>query len=159
MGLDEGLLLVLLFVTVSSRVQIPNDPPYIMNSIIIPAYNKQTTFVRIGNSWHCPTVKDMEDIRDWVKCHKDSWLARRKELPKLFGYDIKVKIFPILNPDNEYVWLLKRVNSDCKGAWSLEDIQNWKNVFSDSIEDPDFIIFVWGGVSIKKLNKFLMPFL
>lgn len=123
--------------------------------IIIPSSNDQITFIRIGNLIHRPTLEDMNDIREWVDDHKDVWPDCKKELPNIFGYDIKVKIFPKLDSNRKYVWLIGD-NLDWYPA-NQDEIESWKGIFAESIGDPDFKIFVWGGLSIKRINRNLVP--
>lgn len=129
-----------------------------MKSMIIPASNNGLMIVKIGNNWVHPTAKDMESIRDWVVSHRDNWLPERKKLKQMFGYNIKVQAFPTLKSTKEYVWLIK--NSDEHLYFYTEqDVENWKKVFGESVDDPDFILFVWGGLSIQRISKVLIPFL
>lgn len=133
--------------------------PSFMHSIIVPAFNQRVTLVKIGSSWVYPTMEEMESIRDWVMLNKNKWLSERKQLTKKFGHTIKIKVFPGTNPNNEYVWLINRADSSIDSCWSEEDAKTWKEVFQESADDPGFILFVWGGYSIKRINKILIPFL
>ena len=129
-----------------------------MNSILVPVSNGPITFVRIGNSYNYPSIDDMEAIRKWVMDHRKVWLNHRKELPRLFGYDIKVRFWSTVTSDKSYMALINRADPDVESYWSQEDVQAWKDVFEESADDPDFIVFVWGGLSIKRFNKILVPF-
>lgn len=126
--------------------------------MIIPASHDGLTIVKIGNSWVRPTTQDMESIRDWVISHKDTWFLERKKLKKIFGYTIKVKPFPKIVSNTEYVWLIKQPDNNSY-FYDEKDVENWKKVFNEVYGDPNFILFVWGGLTVQRINKVLVPFL
>jgi hypothetical protein len=129
-----------------------------MKPMIIPASNNELLIVKIGNNWVHPSVKDMESIRDWVVSRRDNWLPERKKLKHMFGYNIKIQAFPILKSTKEYVWLIK--NSDeHQYFYTEEDVQSWRKAFDEQADDPDFVLFVWGGLTIQRISKILIPFL
>lgn len=139
------------------RDRSPQSPPFLMKSILIPASNNGMTFVKVGNSWVHPTIDDMEKVRDWVMTHKNVW-AERKKLKDILGLDIKIKIFPQIKSNNQYVWLIANAQNE-DYFYAKEDTKIWLDVFGEESNDPDFVVFIWGGLIIKRLNKVLVPFL
>lgn len=129
-----------------------------MKSMIIPASHNGLLIVRIGSNLVHPTTKDMESIRDWVTSHRDSWLPERKKLKRMFGYNIKVQVFPTLKSTKEYVWLIKNSDEHLY-FYDEKDVQNWTQVLNGGADDPDFILFVWGGLTIQRMSKVLVPFI
>ena len=103
-----------------------------------------------------PTIEDMEKIRKWWENNKEICSSNKKI--NLFGYDIKTKIYPPLDSEKSYVWVIKRADG-LPPYWEPKEVTAWKDALQESTSDPNFIIFVWGGYSIKRISKTLITFL
>jgi len=113
-----------------------------MNSMIIPASYNKLIIVKIGNSMVCPTIQDVEFIRDWIISNRDTWLPERKKLRRFFGYDVKIKCFPEINSNKEFVRLIKQSDESNKYSYFFneQDIKDWTEVFNEA-DNQDFILF------------------
>lgn len=127
-----------------------------MNYAVIPASSSPVFVVSIGNNYNVPDQYDMEDIRDWFNQHKD-WYLRRKELRKS-SFHIKIKCWPQVSNAKKWVWLI--TNRDpINYPFSSKDVDSWKGIFENAANDPEYFIFTWGGYSLKRVNKNLVPFI
>lgn len=140
--------------------EIPERNTKFKMSIIFPASKKKVTIVMIGSATHYPSPSDMEEIRDWVRDHQDSWPESFKEMSSLFGFAFTFKNWPAISNNLEYVWLIENLYSE-----DSESIKVWRDLF-DTIDKEyleqdwkNFFIFAVEPVKITRLNKILVPFL
>lgn len=125
-----------------------------MNSLIFPASNHQTTIISVGDYFHIPTTKDFLNIRNWFNDgRQDSFYS--KEISDSFK--IQSKVWEAKQTPNKYVWMVTSSHPDW--TFSERDTIYYQELFNQAIDDKDDIVFIWGAILIKRINKNLVPFL
>lgn len=128
-----------------------------MGTAVIPAHSNKVTIVHISNNmnYHL-TVKELEEIRTWVNDHKDTWPECAKEIQNIFGYDVEVTIYPKVTSDSQHVFLLE---FDYAGFPTEQEMKDYHEILDAGLDDDDFIVFTCSSLSIKRINRNLLPFL
>lgn len=125
-------------------------------SLVIPTTCEQIIIVSVGDGSYYPTETELEELRDWVNDHQDTWPACFPDLNNIMNYPLELRILPELNPKHEYVFVLE---SDCEATKS--DIDNWTRVLNPTKKDGKFTIFVYSDFfkCMKRIRKELLPFI
>ena len=64
--------------------------------------------------------------------------------------EVEVEQLPMAKPGDHFLTLV-RVGSD-EYAPSIEDLENWRQVFEEASKDPDFKIFTHKDVSVEVID-------
>ena len=131
-----------------------------MKDIIFPASRNQITAVILGEKYIWPSIKNIEDIRNWILSNLDRGPTIFNEIPKIFGIKTEAIVYPAICDEDatEYVLWFSGVNGhgvEPDKAY-YEDL---KNISKESFDDNNLIVYLYGGVRLQRINKILVPFI
>jgi hypothetical protein len=125
-------------------------------SLVIPTTYEQILIVLVGDTSYYPTETELEELRDWVNDHQDTWPNCFPDLNNIMNYPLELLILPELNPEHEYVFVLE---SDYEATKS--DIDNWTQILNPTKKEGKFTVFVYSEFfkCMKRIRKNLLPFI
>lgn len=123
-----------------------------MNSLIYPVDNNQVTVFSIGDIYTVPNYDEIRDIRSWTNGIDPTLIS-----DKLLGYSFKVKVWPKIPNYYEYAWMITSPTSSVDFAHKDENF--YDNCMVKTIREDNVSFYIWGAISIKRINKNLCPFI
>jgi hypothetical protein len=125
-----------------------------MNRMILPATGNSFIVCKVGTFGSNTTLKHIEDIKRWADKNMFSAKNWPTKIKELFGQDISLEGFPKISGD--YVYIV-----ECDQSCSIDDeiLKQWKHGLDLANYEKDCILYIWGGYSLKRINKILVPFL
>lgn len=121
-----------------------------MYSFICPSGNLPCIVIYVGDANYRPDLNDLKFIRDRLEEDR-SFLDT---IHQWYPGTARIQFIPESAPDKEYVYMLS-----CPYEYDEQDIKSYQELFKESIDDPNYLIFTHYQVDIKRIGKVLLPFL
>ena len=121
-----------------------------MYSFFCPSGNLPCIVIYVGDATYRPDFNDLKFIRDKLEENRDALDTIRNWYPGT----VRIQFIPEGSSDKEYVYMFS-----CPYEYAEEDIKSYQEIFKESVNDPNYIIFTHHQVDIKRIGKVLLPFL
>lgn len=102
------------------------------------------TIIKILGSGDKITIQDIERWREVFRSEKMT-----VEEAVATG-EVEIQVLPELDESNNYITVVK-VGGD-EYSPTIEDLENWREVFEEAKNDPDFKIFTHPAIEVDVIN-------